>query len=62
MEKINSKLTKVEVNVLTRVVTLYSNNGEIISVENNTSNEFVKMCDFINTHEDLTEEMIQYIY
>jgi hypothetical protein len=57
-----SKLKKVEVNVLTRVVTMYSNNGEVLSVENNTSDEFVNMCDFINTHEDLTEEMIEYIY
>lgn len=58
----NSKLKKVQVNVLTRVVTMHSNNGEILSVENNTADEFVRMCDFINSHEDLTEEMIEYVY
>lgn len=58
----DSKLKKVEVNVLTRVVTMYSNNGEVLSVENNTADEFVRMCDFINTHQDLTEEMIEYVY
>jgi hypothetical protein len=58
----NSKLKKVEVNMLTRVVTMHSDNGEILSVENNTSDEFVKMCNFINSHEDLNEEMIEYVY
>jgi hypothetical protein len=57
-----SKLQKVEVNVLSRVVTLYSDNGEVLSVENNTSDEFTKMCDFINSHKDLNEDMIEYIY
>lgn len=41
---------------------MYSNNGEVLSVENNTADEFTNMCDFINSHEDLTEEMIEYIY
>lgn len=57
-----SKLQKVEVNVLSRVVTMYSDNGEILSVENNTAEEFTRMCDFINSHKDLNESMIEYIY
>lgn len=57
-----SKLQKVEVNILSRVVTMYSDNGEILSVENNTAEEFTNMCDFINSHEDLTEDMIEYVY
>jgi hypothetical protein len=57
-----SKLQKVEVNILSRVVTMYSDNGEVLSVENNTSDEFTRMCEFLNTHEDLTEDMIEYVY
>jgi len=57
-----SKLRKVEVNILSRVITMYSDNGEVLSVENNTSEEFTNMCEFINSHEDLTEEMIEYVY
>jgi len=57
-----SKLQKVEVNILSRVVTMYSDNGEVLSVENNTSDEFTRMCEFLNTHEDLTEDMIEYLY
>jgi hypothetical protein len=57
-----SKLQKVEINILSRVVTMYSDNGEILSVENNTSEEFTNMCEFINSHDDLEKDMIEYIY
>ena len=46
--------------MLTRVVTLIGDDGEQVEIENNTANEFTKMCNFIN--ESLTEEMIEYTY
>ena len=56
----DSTLAKVKVNMLSRVVTLIGDDGEIIDVENNNSEEFINMCTFIN--ETLTEEMIEYTY
>ncbi len=56
----DSTLAKVKVNMLSRVVTLIGDDGEIIDVENNNSEEFINMCSFIN--ETLTEEMIEYTY
>lgn len=56
----DSTLSKVKVNMLTRVVTLIGDDGEQVEIENNTANEFTKMCNFIN--ESLTEEMIEYTY
>lgn len=55
-----STLHKVKVNMLTRVVTLIGEDGETLDIENNTANEFTRMCNFIN--ESLTEEMIEYTY
>lgn len=55
-----SSLHKVKVNMLTRVVTLIGYDGESIDIENNTANEFTRMCNFIN--ESLTEDMIEYTY
>lgn len=46
--------------MLTRVVTLIGDDGETVDVENNTANEFVQMCTFIN--ESLTDDMIEYTY
>ena len=46
--------------MLTRVVTLIGDDGEQVEIENNSANEFTKMCNFIN--ESLTEEMIEYTY
>ena len=56
----DSTLARVKVNMLSRVVTLIGDNGEIIDVENNNSEEFINMCSFIN--ETLSEEMIEYTY
>jgi len=56
----DSTLARVKVNMLSRVVTLIGDDGEIIDVENNNSEEFINMCTFIN--ETLTEEMIEYTY
>ena len=56
----DSTLARVKVNMLSRVVTLIGDDGEIIDVENNNSEEFTNMCTFIN--ETLTEEMIEYTY
>jgi hypothetical protein len=55
-----STLHSVKVNMLTRVVTLIGHDGETVDVENNTANEFTRMCNFIN--ESLTEDMIEYTY
>lgn len=55
-----STLHSVKVNMLTRVVTLIGHDGESVDVENNTANEFVKMCTFIN--ESLSDDMIEYTY
>jgi coenzyme F420-reducing hydrogenase delta subunit len=55
-----SVLHKVKVNVLTRVVTLIGDDGEEVDIQNNSANEFTKMCNFIN--ESLTEDMIEYTY
>ena len=56
----DSTLQSVKVNMLTRVVTLIGHDGETVDVENNTANEFVQMCTFIN--ESLTDDMIEYTY
>ena len=56
----DSTLQSVKVNMLTRVVTLIGDDGETLDVENNTANEFVQMCTFIN--ESLTDDMIEYTY
>ena len=56
----DSTLHSVTVNMLTRVVTLIGHDGESVEVENNTANEFVQMCTFIN--ESLTDDMIEYTY
>lgn len=56
----DSVLHKVKVNMLTRVVTLIGDDGESVEIENNSANEFTRMCNFIN--ESLTEEMIEYTY
>ena len=56
----DSTLARVKVNMLSRVVTLIGDDGEIIDVENNNSEEFINMCTFIN--ETLSEEMIEYTY
>jgi hypothetical protein len=56
----DSTLHSVKVNMLTRVVTLIGHDGESVEVENNTANEFVQMCTFIN--ESLTDDMIEYTY
>lgn len=55
-----STLHSVKVNMLTRVVTLIGHDGETVDVENNTANEFTRMCNFIN--ESLTDDMIEYTY
>ena len=55
-----STLHKVKVNMLTRVVTLIGDDGESVDIENNTANEFIRMCNLIN--DSLTEEMIEYTY
>ena len=44
----DSTLARVKVNMLSRVVTLIGDDGEIIDVENNNSEEFINMCSFIN--------------
>ena len=56
----DSTLQSVKVNMLTRVVTLIGDDGESVDVENNTANEFVQMCTFIN--ESLDDDMIEYTY
>ena len=56
----DSTLQSVKVNMLTRVVTLIGDDGETVDVENNTANEFVQMCTFIN--ESLDDDMIEYTY
>ena len=56
----DSNLARVKVNMLSRVVTLIGDDGEIIDVENNNSEQFINMCSFIN--ETLSEEMIEYTY
>jgi len=56
----DSTLSKVKVNMLTRVVTLIGDDGEKMEIENNSANEFTKMCNFIN--ESLAEDMIEYTY
>jgi len=56
----DSTLHKVKVNMLSRVVTLIGDDGESVDIENNTANEFIRMCNLIN--ESLTEDMIEYTY
>ncbi len=56
----DSTLQSVKVNMLTRVVTLIGHDGEMMDVENNTADEFTKMCTFIN--ESLADDMIEYTY
>jgi len=56
----DSTLSKVKVNMLTRVVTLIGDDGEKMEIENNSANEFTRMCNFIN--ESLAEDMIEYTY
>lgn len=56
----DSVLNKVKVNMLTRVVTLIGDDGEELDIENNSANEFTRMCNFIN--ESLSEDMIEYTY
>ena len=55
-----STLHKVEVNMLSRVITLFGYDGEKLDIENNSADEFINMCKFIN--ESLTEDMIEYTY
>ena len=56
----DSTLHKVKVNMLSRVVTLIGDDGESVDIENNTANEFIRMCNLIN--ESLDENMIEYTY
>ncbi len=56
----DSLLNGVKINMLTRVVTLLGEDGEELHIDNNTSEEFINMCSFIN--KNLTEEMIEYTY
>lgn len=56
----DSTLHKVKVNMLSRVVTLIGDDGETVDIENNTANEFIRMCNLIN--ESLDENMIEYTY
>ena len=46
--------------MLARVVTLIGDDGEKMEIENNSANEFTRMCNFIN--ESLAEDMIEYTY
>jgi len=55
-----SLLHGVKINMLTRVVTLLGEDGEELDIDNNTSEEFINMCSFIN--KNLKEEMIEYTY
>jgi len=56
----DSTLNRVKVNMLSRVVTLIGDDGEELDVQNNTSEEFINMCTFIN--ESLEDDMIEYTY
>ena len=55
-----SMLHSVKVNMLSRVVTLLGEDGEEITIENNSAEEFTNMCNFIN--ESLPDDRIEYTY
>lgn len=46
--------------MLSRVVTLLGEDGEEITIENNSAKEFISMCNFIN--ESLPDDRIEYTY
>ena len=56
----DSTVHKVKVNMRSRGVTLIGDDGESVDIENNTANEFIRMCNLIN--ESLDENMIEYTY
>lgn len=54
----NSTLNRVEVDMLSRIIHLHGDDGEYLKIEEEDSEDFTKMCTFIN--ETLTEDMIKY--
>ena len=55
------ELTNVKVDILTRTITLYGDKGEEMEVIEADSDDFTKMCNFINeTLED--RDMIEYVF
>ena len=57
----DSTLARVKVNMLSRVVTLIGDDGELIDVENNNSEEFINMCSFINETLPEIPHLLQFI-
>lgn len=55
-----STLHHVEVNILSKTITLCGHDGESLVITENASNEFTRMCAFIN--KTLPDDMIEYIY
>lgn len=54
----NSTLSRVEVDMTSRTIHLHGDDGEYLKIEEEDSEDFTKMCAFIN--ETLTEDMIKY--
>jgi hypothetical protein len=62
-----SALSRVTINILSKTIHLYSDDGKCVKIQETKSNDFISMCKFIN--ENLTEEVrtdfkvdLKYIY
>lgn len=56
----NSTLHRVEVDMTSRTIHLHGDDGEYLKIEEDDSEDFTRMCSFIN--QSLTPDMIKYNY
>jgi hypothetical protein len=55
-----STLNRVEIDMLSRTIHLHGDDGEYLKVEEKDSEDFTKMCNFVN--QTLSSDMIEYKY
>ena len=56
------ELTGVKVDILSRTITLYGDRGEEMEVVEANSDDFTRMCNFINETLEDKQEMIEYVF
>ena len=63
----DSNLSKVSINMLSRTINLYGDDGEHLQINESDGDDFTSMCKFVN--ETLTEEVqkdfmvdVEYVY
>lgn len=63
----DSNLSKVSINMLSRTINLYGDDGEHLQINESDGDDFTAMCKFVN--ETLTEEVqkvfmvdVEYVY